>query len=87
MRRTFVVKNGRVVEKEPEVAPDRMQIKCPADIHFASHQLPRNWKHHADSGGEFNAKGQPVFDSSKQVRESVARCRGEEGTNIEYNEL
>jgi len=87
MRRTYVYRNGKVVEKKAARTRRRVELSVQQDIGFASHQLPRNWVHHEDSGGEFNDKGQPVFSNRKQIEESMARARGEEGTTIYHNEL
>jgi hypothetical protein len=87
-RRTFVWKDGRVVEVEKSVPYDGgVQISVEPDIGFESYQLPRNWKHHKDAGGEFAPDGKPIFGDRKQIEESMARARGEDDTTIEYNEL
>ncbi len=87
MRRTYVFRNGKMVEKKATRARARVELSVQPDINFASHQLPRNWVHHEQAGGEFNDKGQPVFSTRKQIEESMARARGEEGTTIYHNEL
>ena len=87
MRRTYVYRDGKLVEKVPTGPQERVELSIQPDINFASNQLPRNWVHHEEAGGEFNAKGQPVFSNRKQIEESMARARGEEGTTIYHNEL
>ena len=87
MRRTYVWKDGKVVEKEVPKTEDGLLFSVAPDIGFASYQLPKNWAHHKDAGGEFTARGQPIFGDRKQIEESMARARGEDGTTIEYNEL
>ena len=87
MRRTYVYRDGELVEKAQAETRERLEFSVQPDVHFASHQLPRNWEHHKEAGGEFNAKGQPVFSNRKQIEESMARARGEEGTTIYHNEL
>ena len=86
-RRTFVWREGEVVEKVAAQTEDGMLFSVAPDIGFQSYQLPRNWKHHKDAGGEFAPDGKPIFGDRKQIEESMARARGEEGTTIEYNEL
>ena len=54
------------------------------DVNFASSQLPKNWKHHK---GEFDSAGRPVFTNRRQIENSMARAREEEGLNIEYDQL
>lgn len=49
-----------------------------ADRNVVSRSLPRNYEHHAKSGGKFDAAGRPLFTSQKQIRETTARSRGEE---------
>ena len=87
MRRTYVWKDGKVVEKEVPKTEDGLLFSVAPDIGFASYQLPKNWSHHKDAGGEFTDRGQPIFGDRKQIEESMARARGEDGTTIEYNEL
>ena len=70
-----------------EQKDDGMLFSVAPDIGFESRQLPRNWQHHKDAGGEFSPDGKPIFGDRKQIEESMARARGEEGTFIEYNEL
>ena len=87
MRKTFIYQDGKVVEKLQPVADENVLFSVAPDIGFASYQLPKNWVHHKGAGGEFTERGQPIFGSRKQIEESMARARGEEGTTIEYNEL
>lgn len=87
MRRTFVVRNGKVVEKEQIQREDGVLFSVAPDIGFASYQMPKGWKHHKDAGGKFTERGQPIFENRQQIEESMARARGEDGTTIEYNEL
>jgi len=54
------------------------------ELNFASNQLPKNWKHHK---GEFDSAGRPVFTSRRQIENSMARARDEEGITIEYDQL
>jgi hypothetical protein len=54
------------------------------ELNFASNQLPKNWKHHR---GEFDSAGRPVFTSRRQIENSMARARDEEGITIEYDQL
>ena len=87
-RRTFVVRDGKVVEVKKSVTYEGgVQISVQPNIGFESYQLPRNWKHHKDAGGKFAPDGKPIFGDRRQIEESMARARGEDGTTIEYNEL
>ena len=54
------------------------------ELNFASNQLPKNWKHHK---GEFDSAGRPVFTNRRQIENSMARARDEEGITIEYDQL
>jgi hypothetical protein len=91
---SFRTPQGRVVERfyhmrdAPPIGskrgqlvrvPDGNQAKCVKDRHFVSKSLPLNYKHHRDAGGKFNKKGQPIFESMRQVQQTAARSRGEEG--------
>ena len=86
-RRTYVFRNGEMVEKKQPRRKKNIEFSVAPDIGFASYQLPKNWQHHQDAGGEFTDRGQPIFSSRKQIEEAMARARGEAGTLIEYNEL
>jgi hypothetical protein len=87
MRTTYIYRDGEVVEKQESGLQDRLLFSVAPDIGFASYQLPKNWVHHKEAGGEFTERGQPIFGSRKQIEESMAHARGEDGTTIEYNEL
>ena len=79
---------GWVEAKDAKLTPRRPSKHAGSmvrpDIHFESHQLPRNWKHHT---GNFSPEGKPRFSSRQEVREAIARADHNEGTQIEYNEL
>ena len=62
----------------------KLTIISRKDVNFASSQLPKNWKHHR---GEFDSAGRPVFTNRRQIENSMARARDEEGITIEYDQL
>lgn len=54
------------------------------DEAFRSQAAPRNWKHHK---GEFDKKGRPIFRNMYEAHEATRRARGEEGSQVYYDEL
>lgn len=67
-----------------EVSGDSQESEAPnarvvADRHFASSQLPRNYKY----ASKFDSEGRPAFSSMRDVREMVARAR-DHGEDITY---
>ena len=70
---------GEIVEYEDvewiRVLSTGVQARCCENRHFASKSLPFNYEPHARAGGSFNAAGEPVFDSWKQIRETTAAAR------------
>lgn len=60
------------------------RVHIRTDEAFVSRQAPRNWKHHR---GQFDKNGRPIFRNMAEAREAAKRARGEEGTNVHYDEL
>jgi hypothetical protein len=54
------------------------------DDAFVSRQMPKNWKHHK---GQFDKSGRPIFRNMAEAHEAARRARGEEGTQVHYDEL
>lgn len=60
------------------------RIHIRRDEAFVSNQAPRHWKHHK---GKFDSKGRPIFNNMREAHEAARRARGEEGSNVHYDEL
>lgn len=84
MRRTYVVRDGELVEKVAAASGDTLDIHARSDVRFVSRQLPRNWKNHK---GDFTANGMPKFHNRTEANEAARRMSGEENVICEYDAL
>lgn len=60
----------RVITKNPEIHVDSF-----LDEPLVSRQLPRNYEPHRLAGGKFNKRGNPVFESKRQVEATEKMAR------------
>ncbi len=84
MRRVYVYRDGKMVEKVARARAASVSIHSRSDVRFVSRQLPRNWKNHK---GEFTANGMPKFHNRHEANEAAARMSGEENVICEYDAL
>lgn len=61
------------------------QASVKADRHFVSNSLPGGYKYHRMAGGKFDRRGRPLFDSQRQVEETVA-CANQHGEELSYDD-
>ena len=84
MRRTYVYRDGQLVEKQIAQRAEAPDIACRSDVQFESRQLPKNWKNHT---GSFSADGKPQFHRRYEAHEAAKRMAGEEDMICHYDEL
>ncbi len=69
-----IKRKGKAYYRVIDLAP----ALCYPNIHFASHQMPLNWKNEkgepfAKSG--FDARGRSRFGSMKEVQEAISKAK------------
>ena len=72
------------VEKEIAPVEEGVQARVSRNIHFASTQLPKRWKHHK---GAFDKNGKPIYTDRREIANDMARACWEDGTSMEYDAL
>lgn len=71
---SYARRNGKRYRRVIDLAPPLVQ----ADIHFASSQMPLNWR---DKNGKpfntsgYDARGQPRFGSMREVKEAIQKAK------------
>lgn len=78
------VKIGAVIERDGRKLrrlPSMVAASVAPNLHFTSHQLPKNWKH----AKQHNPDGTCRFGSHAEVREAMARAK-DNGEQVTYGE-
>jgi hypothetical protein len=65
--------------------PTLPRARVVADRHVASRSLPKYYKHHREAGGKFDDQGRCLFDSMRQIDETMAVAKdNDEGVTYDY---